>query len=172
MCTETAIYPTDKIVRTFETPEVSKECSVCGEKKYLEDNYTACPSQHKICKTCYLSVLQMCYCKNSLGEIVYKCPLCRNEYRIDNKQMNIVLNLLEIDDICVKVHKICEHRNITKKCQFEMCGCRTNIVDIISEDELDLTIKDIIYVADKYSKPNSSLNRKLQKRVSMEIGKS
>jgi hypothetical protein len=145
MCTET-------IIRSFHDSETPKECSVCGEEKYLEDKYTCCPSKHKICKICYISVLQICYCKNDLGEVVYKCPLCRNEYRIENSQMCILLNLLDIDDICVKVHKICEHRNITKKCQFEMCGCRTNIVDIISKDELDLAIKDIIYVADKYSK--------------------
>jgi hypothetical protein len=135
-------------------------CCVCGEKEYLDIEYTQCPSKHNICRLCYLSILQICYCKNKLGDIVYKCPLCRNEHILMNKQMsNILLNLMATDNICLKVHKRCEHRNITKKCQFEKCGCRTNIVDILIEDELDLTVKDIIYVADKYTKKPKNINR-------------
>jgi hypothetical protein len=136
-----------------------KCCCVCGENDCLSSDYSQCPYDHNICKTCYLSILHICYCKNELGDIIYKCPLCRNEHKIENKQMNIILlDLTGSDSMCLTVHKLCENKqmNITKKCQFENCGCRTNVVDIITQDQIDLAIKDIIYVADKYSKKNLS----------------
>jgi hypothetical protein len=158
MCTEIEITSDDKPM-AISMDSGEKNCCVCGEKEYLNTEYTKCPSDHNICKTCYLSVLQMCYCQNQLGDVVYKCPLCRNEHRMNNKQMNnIILNLMGIDNMCLKVHKLCENKNITKKCQFEKCGCRTNVVDIIAENEMDLAIKDIIYVADKYFKDKIPLD--------------
>ncbi len=128
-------------------------CCVCAEESdILSRDYSQCPSDHNICKTCYLSILQMCYCENTLGEIMYKCPLCRNEHRFSNQKMNdILLKMIDSSELCVRVHKICEPRNITKKCQFEKCGCRTNVVDIITRNEIDLAIKDILNVAGMYS---------------------
>jgi hypothetical protein len=77
--------------------------------------------------------------------------MCRNEYVIPNEKMCVnLLDLVGEDSICIKTHRICENRNITKKCKFEKCGCRLNIVDIFATGELDLAIKDIINVANKY----------------------
>jgi len=144
-------------------------CCVCQEHNIITNVYI-CPSDHNICKTCYISILQMCYCKNELGEILYKCPLCRNEHMFSNAEMNnILLNLVGSSELCVKVHKLCENRNITKKCQFEKCGCRLNIVDIYTKNELDLAIKDIIHVANIYSKSQKkeikSPRNKIQRRL-------
>jgi len=133
-----------------------KCCCVCSEEQdittdIITNMYTECPFSHNICKTCYLSILQMCYCQNSLGEVLYKCPLCRNEHRISNKKMNIILlELTDSDEMCLRVHKTCETKNITKKCQFDNCGCRTNVIDIVTKDDIDLAIKDIINLANKY----------------------
>ena len=67
-------------------------CCICLEKseslEKSEIKEYSCLADHNVCKTCFLSVLQMCYCKNTFGEIVYKCPLCRIEYRYSNKKMN------------------------------------------------------------------------------------
>lgn len=128
-------------------------CCVCGENSdILANEYTKCPFSHKICKICYLSILQMCYCKNSLGEVVYRCPLCRNDHIFSNRKMNsVLLVLVNSSVLCLRVHKSCENRNITKKCKFEKCGCRTNIVDVLTKNDLDSTIKDILKVANKYA---------------------
>jgi hypothetical protein len=144
-------------------------CCVCEDKDdIISNNYTKCPSDHNICKTCYLSVLQICYCKNSIGEVLYRCPLCRNDHMISNTTMNtILLELTGVSELCLKVHKLCENKNITKKCHFEKCGCRVNIVDIYTKNDLDLAIKDIIYLANNYSKKNEgkkSPRNKIQKR--------
>ncbi len=142
------------------------KCCVCEDNnEIVSKDYSQCPFEHNICKTCYLSVLQMCYCKNSLGEVMYRCPLCRNEHMFSNEKMNdILLNLIGTSELCLRVHKLCENRNITKKCQFDKCGCRTNIVDIITKNELDFAIKDILNVANKYSKKGlKSSNVKIHK---------
>lgn len=133
---------------TFEYK--SENCCVCGENQEL---CTECPYNHIICKNCYLSVLQICYCKNKLGNVVYRCPLCRNEHILENKDMNsILLNLINSEYICLKVHKLCEYKELTKKCQFKKCGCRKNIVDIMpQEEDLDLAIKEIIHIANNYN---------------------
>lgn len=159
-------YSSDYFPMTFS----EQYCCVCGKKETIP---TQCLYGHNICKICYLSILQICYCENKLGEIVYKCPLCRYEHKYTNGEMNnILLILTEKDNTCIRVHKLCENRNITKKCRFEKCGCRENIVDIIVEEEIDLAIKDIIHVANKYSdkysdvgafRTVSPLNRVLQK---------
>jgi len=132
-------------------------CCVCEESQdIVSKKFSQCPSDHNICKTCYLSVLQMCYCKNSLGEVFYRCPLCRNEHIFSNAEMNnMLLDLIDSNEMCIKVHKLCENRNITKKCYFENCGCRVNIVDVYTKNELDLAIKDIMNLANKYSKKNT-----------------
>jgi hypothetical protein len=134
---------------------IINECGVCqdycSDINHVPNIFTKCPYNHYICKNCYLSILQMCYCENKLGEIIYKCPLCRNQHNISNNEMNsILLTLFNTDIICIKVHKTCERRDITKKCQFENCGCRTNIVDIITDNELDISIQDIINAANNY----------------------
>jgi len=96
-------------------------------------------------------VLCMCYCENKFGEIVYKCPMCRKKHVFSNEEMNcILLELNGKNSMCVRTHDLCDNRNITKKCQFESCGCRENIVDILVEKEIDLAIKDIICIANKY----------------------
>ncbi len=144
-------------------------CCVCEENQNIISNdYSQCPSDHNICRTCYLSVLQMCYCKNNLGEVLYRCPLCRNEHMFSNSEMNnILLHLVGNSGLCMKVHKLCENRNITKKCQFEKCGCRLNIVDIYTknESELYLAIKDIIHVANKYAISTKSPKNKLKRQL-------
>jgi len=127
------------------------ECCVCEESENILLH--KCPNDHTICKTCYLSILQMCYCKNQLGEVLYKCPLCRNEHRYSNIKMNnILLDLVGSNEFCMRVCNSDRGSScsITKKCQFEKCGCRINIVDIYLKNDLDLAIKDVVRVANKY----------------------
>ena len=150
---------------TIISTKSEKCCCVCGENEYIDR--PQCPYDHNICKTCYLSILHVCYCKNELGDVIYKCPLCRNEDKIENKRMNrLLVELTGNDSMCLGVHKMCEHDNKTKKCQFVNCGCRVNVVDIITQDQMDLAIKDIINIADKYS--NKYSNKKLVKKISHE----
>lgn len=132
----------------------TNECCVCKSNDNIVTNtYSHCPYDHKICTDCFLLVLQMCYCETEVGEPIYKCPLCRNEYKYSNKEMNNILVDLAIDDnICLPIHKKCQYEmnNITKKCQFKNCGCRVNIVDIITDEEIDLSIKMIVNTANRY----------------------
>ena len=138
------------------TSEQKPTCCVCGEEDGVVAKEHSCSEDqhnHDICKTCFLSVLQMCYCNNTLGEVVYKCPLCRNQHFFSNKEMNDILTKMNGNsELCMKVHAGCENKNVTKKCQFENCGCRTNVVDVITSGEIDLAIKDIISVANRYKK--------------------
>jgi hypothetical protein len=53
-------------------------------------------------------------------------------------------------EMCLPVHKTCENRNMTKKCKFEKCGCKVNIVDFSSKKEVDLAIKDILRISDNF----------------------
>jgi hypothetical protein len=132
--------------------ETDIECCVCKSSTVIPQKYTHCQNNHKICKECFLSVLQICYCKNKRGELVYKCPLCRNEYRYSNTEIHeVLMDLVSDNTMCFHVHKLCEYNEIkTKKCKFENCGCRTNIVDIITQEDLDLSIKSIIKAASNY----------------------
>ncbi len=127
------------------------ECCVCKTNfDLLDKTYSHCPNDHKICKDCFLLVLQICYCNIGSGETVYKCPLCRNEYIFSNKEMNTMLSyLINDNNMCFKV---CKNNNVTKKCQFENCGCRINIVDVITSEEMDLSIQKVISVANSYLK--------------------
>lgn len=121
----------------------------------LDNKYSNCPSNHKICKDCFLSIIQICHCRIDSGEFVYKCPLCRNEHIFSNKEMNnILMKLTNTNTVYVQAHKKCERKNVTKKCQFENCGCRINILDVIVPEEIDLTIKSVIEIANKYKKIN------------------
>jgi len=139
---------------TTETPR----CCVCEDSNTIvESVYSKCPSNHIICRNCFLSILQMCYCTGNVGQLIYKCPLCRNEHNVSNSDMNeMLINFNGVSDMCVRVHGKCENNNMVKRCQFDKCGCRTNIVDIITRAQVDLAIKEIVFVANKYPKSPKS----------------
>lgn len=136
-----------------------ENCCVCeGEQDIITKKYSLCFEQHSICKSCFLLILQICYCKNSVGEFVYKCPMCRTENRISNKEMNrLLIGLTGSNILCIKIHTVCERQNKIKKCRVEKCGCRTNIVNVVSQNDDILTFEYISKIANKYPE-NCGLN--------------
>ena len=133
------------------------ECCVCeNTEDTVNKKHTFC--NHNICKKCYLQILTICYCKKCYGETLYICPLCRNEHRYSNIETHLLLSDLNGD--CknqiafLKVHKTCENKVndvLIKKCVFKDCGCRENIVDIISDSLKDISTEQLISVANHYN---------------------
>jgi len=119
-------------------------CCLCEN-----EHYSKCSNGHRICKNCFISILTMCYCKSEIGNVLYICPMCREEHIYTNIEINVILlELLNSNNMCLPVHKKCQDDdnccNIIKKCEFEKCGCRINHMDIIVEEDFDLAMKDII----------------------------
>jgi len=123
---------------------MDSECCVCKSVgEVVSVQYTHCPSCHSICKECFLSVLTV-----SQGQPVYRCPLCRSKYMFSGQEMNeMLMTLVDDNGLCMRVQ---EDNTVVKKCQFENCGCRINVVDIITPEDMDLTIQKLIGAADHY----------------------
>ena len=143
-------------------------CCVCDStEKIVENNNTHCPGNHKICKTCFLNVIKICFCEKSYGDVLYICPMCRNIHHFSNQEMYKVLLKINEDDknddknsnsqiAYLGIHKTCENRVddiLIKKCLFFECGCRENIVDIKYDLFNDISTEDLIKVAKQYN-PN------------------
>jgi hypothetical protein len=84
--------------------------------------------------------------------------MCRNEHRFSNLETHSMLSELngqsESQVAFLKVHKTCENRVndvLIKKCVFKDCGCRENIVDIISDSLKDISTEQLIKVANHYN---------------------
>lgn len=142
-------------------------CCVCGESdNIIKTNLltSKCSNSHKICVTCYLSVIEICYCNNEMGKVVYKCPLCRNVTSYSNADVYKLLVFIgNSNDICIRVHNECEDNNIIKRCKFEECGCRENIVDLCVRDPHNTSMESLCNMASNFlslNKCNDVINKK------------
>ena len=112
------------------------DCSVClNNTQCVKQEFTHCPANHSICKDCFIRLLNICFCNNKQGDIVYICSICRNEHIYTNKEVYKILMELQGDStLYTTPHSICKSEfNIPyfiRKCIFRDCGCREQSKDL------------------------------------------
>ena len=136
--------PVLKFYKTLGKKGISRynmvSCMIClnslTESEKVSKKYTNCPADHIVCQKCYIRVLKICFCKSRQGEVMYKCPLCRNKHYYKNKEVYKVLEDINRGNhtLYLTPHGECKTThgipNLIRKCTFMECGCRIQGMDL------------------------------------------